>query len=443
MSARNHGKQLADMAVCAPRDKFVERVKAGNHAEVFTRGSSFVASVAMEGRDGRLGPQNPANVGQNSACLQRPRVKGFPVKFMGHVKLHIPGPVEVSEKTLRAFRSPMIGHRGQGFKDLYAKIQPQLQALFSTKQLVFLSTSSAWGVMEGAIRNLVSNRVLCCMCGAFSDKWLDVARRCGKQADAFQVDWGSPIRPEQVEAKLATGQFDALTLIHNETSTGVMSPLAEIAALKKKFPDVMFIVDAVSSFSGAQIEFDVLGIDVLLAGTQKALALPPGLAVFACSPAALAKAATIKDRGYYFDFVEFQKNAEQNMTPSTPTIGHIYALASKLEDIFDEGLEVRYRRHAQLAQLTRQWAAGHGFTLFPEEGFESVTLTCVNNGAKVSGRTVDVAKLQKLVKDQGFLIDGGYGKIKGATFRISNMGDETEATMKQLYAALDAAMKQV
>jgi aspartate aminotransferase-like enzyme len=222
-----------------------------------------------------------------------------------------------------------------------------------------------------------------------------------------------------------------------------MSPLNEIAALKKKFPDVMFIVDAVSSMTALPIRFDELGIDVLLAGTQKAFALPPGLAVFVCSPAALAKAATAKDRGYYFDFVEFQKNAEQSMTPSTPSIGHIYALSSKLDDFFVEGLEARYARHTKLSQMTRDWAAKHGFTLFPEKGFESVTLTCINNGAKPGGRAVDVAKLQKLVKDQGILIDGGYGKIKGLTFRLSNMGDETEATMNQLYAALDNAMKQL
>ena len=181
---------------------------------------------------------------------------------MAHVKLHIPGPVEVSEKTFRALCSPMIGHRGQGFKDLCAKIQPQLQALLSTKQLVYLSTSSAWGVMEGAVRNLVSKKVLNCMCGAFSDKWFDVAQRCGKPAEALQVPWGSPIRAEAVERKLATGQFDALTLIHNETSTGVMSPLAEIAALKKKYPDVMFIMDSVSSMTAVPLAFDALGIDV-------------------------------------------------------------------------------------------------------------------------------------------------------------------------------------
>lgn len=363
--------------------------------------------------------------------------------FMAHVKLHIPGPVEVSEKTLRAFASPMIGHRGQGFKDLYAKIQPQLQQLFSTRQLVYLSTSSAWGVMEGAIRNLVSRKVLNCMCGAFSDKWLDVSLRCGKQAEVLQVPWGSPIRAEDVDKKLASGQFDALTLIHNETSTGIMSPLAEIVSLKRKYPDVMFIVDAVSSMSGVPIKFDELGMDVLLAGTQKAFALPPGLTLFVCSPAALAKAVGLKDRGYYFDFVEFQKNAEQSMTPSTPSIGHVYALASKLEDIFAEGLEARYQRHQHTNQMTRNWAAKHGFTLFPQAGFESITLTCVNNGAKPGGRAVEVAKLQKLVKDQGFLIDGGYGKIKGTTFRVSNMGDETESTMNALFEAMDRGMKQM
>lgn len=337
----------------------------------------------------------------------------------------------------------MIGHRGQGFKDLYARIQPRLQSLLFTRQRVYLCTSSAWGIMEGSLRNLVARKVLCCMNGAFSDKWLDVSRRCGKEAEALQVEWGSPIRAEAIDAKLASGQFDALTLIHNETSTGVMSPLAEIAALKRKYPDVMFIVDSVSSMSATPIHFDELGIDVLLAGTQKAFAMPPGLSVFTCSKAALAKAATLKDRGYYFDFLEFEKNGEANMTPSTPSIAHVFALESKLDDFFTEGLENRFARHARLAQMTRDWARGHGFNLFPEPGYESVTLTCVSNGARPGGRVVDVPKLQKLVKDQGFLIDGGYGKIKGTTFRMSNMGDETEATMKELYAALDSAMKQL
>ena len=223
------------------------------------------------------------------------------------MKLHIPGPVEVSEKTFRAMCAPMIGHRSQDFKELYGKMQPQLQELLATQRLVFLSTSSAWGVMEGAIRNLCNEKLLSCMNGAFSDKWLDVARRSGLNADALQMDWGSPILPEGVDQMLSSGDYDALTLVHNETSTGTMSPLADIAALKAKYPEVMFIVDTVSSMSAMRLPFDELGIDVMLAGTQKAFALPPGLALFVCSEAALGKAEKSPNRGYYFDLLEFQE----------------------------------------------------------------------------------------------------------------------------------------
>ncbi len=362
---------------------------------------------------------------------------------MGHIKLHIPGPVEVSEKTRQAFASPMIGHRSKEFQQLFASLQPQLQQLLYTKRPVFLSTSSAWGVMEGAVRNLVAKRVLNCMNGAFSDKWHDVCKRCGKEAEPLQVPWGSPIRGEQVDRMLATGRFDALTYVHNETSTGVMSPIEELAELKKKYPDVMFIVDTVSSMAAVKLEFDRLGFDVMLAGTQKALALPPGFAIFVCSEAALEKAKTIPDRGYYFDFLEFQKRAEQNMTPTTPSIGHIFALKSKLEEIFAEGLEARFERHRKTAQMVRDWAAKHGFTLYPEPGYESVTLTCINNGAKPGGRVIDVPKFVDLLKKRGFLINAGYGKIKGKTFRVSNMGDETEESMKVLLDAMDDALAEL
>ncbi len=354
-----------------------------------------------------------------------------------HVKLFIPGPIEVSEKTYRALCEPMIGHRSNDFKALYAGIQPKLQTLFGTTRPVFLSTSSAWGVMEGAIRNLVAKKVLNCMCGAFSDKWLDVSKRCGVQADGLQVEWGQPILPAQIEEKLATGEYDALTLIHNETSCGVRNPLAEIAAVMKKFPDVMFIVDTVSSFSTEPIPMDVLGIDVLLTGSQKALALPPGLALFAVSERAMARAKTIEGRGYYFDFVEFAKNQADDMTPSTPAIPHIYALRSKLADIFEEGVEARHARHAKLNALVAEWVRAKGFEFFAPEGYRSVSLTCVKNN-----REVDVAAwIKRLREKYRMVIDGGYGKLKGKTFRISNMGDETEETMRELLAALDDTME--
>src|SRR5476651_1992277 len=358
---------------------------------------------------------------------------------MTHIKLFSPGPIEVSEKTMRAFSKPMIGHRSKDFQALYADIHPKLQQIFFTKQPVFVSTSSAWGVMEGAIRNLVSKKVLTCMSGAFSDKWFDVAKKCGKSAEAYQVDWGQPILPEVIEAKLATGEFDAVTLIHNETSTGTMNPLWEIAAVMKKFPDVQFIVDCVSSFTAMKIPFDELGIDVMLAGTQKALALPAGAAVFTVSEKAYAKAATIKDRGYYFDFLEFKKNQESDMTPTTPSISHFYALQSKLEDIAAEGLENRYARHLENAKVTRAWVKDRGFAFFPKAGYESISLTCVANN-----KNIDVARLISTLKPKhSCIIDGGYGKIKGTSFRISTMGDESTENIRQLLGWLDGCLAEI
>jgi aspartate aminotransferase-like enzyme len=319
---------------------------------------------------------------------------------------------------------------------LYQSIQPDLQALAATKDPVYLSTSSAWGVMEGSLRNVVKKKVLNCMNGAFSDKWYDVALRCGKPATALKFDWGQPVDPEAVRRELATGAYDALTLIHNETSCGCMSDLAAIMKVVREFPDVIAIVDTVSSFSALPIKKDELGIDVLVSGSQKALALPPGLSFLSVSPKALARAATMTDRGYYFDYVEFQKNHEAGMTPSTPAISLIYALRSKLEDIKAEGLENRYARHARLNQTVRDFVFAKGFKLFPKEGYGSVTLNCFANTLGV-----DLAALNKILKSKhGLVIDGGYGKLKGKTFRISNMGDETDETIAAMLRSLDAAL---
>jgi aspartate aminotransferase-like enzyme len=353
-----------------------------------------------------------------------------------HDKLFTPGPVEVSARTMAAFSRLMIGHRGEAFKNLYRDIHPRLQALFYTKQPVFLSTTSAWGVMEGSVRNLVDRGVLCCMCGAFSDKWLDVARRCGKKAEPLQVDWGKHIDPKELDRALASGKFDTVTLIHNETSTGVMNPLPEICCTLAKYPDVILILDTVSSFSAMQIGMDALGIDVLLTGSQKALALPPGFSLFSVSDKAFARAEKQKDRGYYLDFLEFKKQQEGWMTPTTPSIGHVFALQSKLQEIFEEGLDARYRRHAATSALLHDWVKRSGFDFFAEDGFRSKTLTCVANN-----KNIDVLAMAKALREKHHLvIDSGYGKLRGKTFRLSNMGDETEETVSHLLSCLDDCM---
>jgi aspartate aminotransferase-like enzyme len=351
-------------------------------------------------------------------------------------KLFIPGPIAVSEKTLRAMSQPMIGHRSADFVALYQSIQPDLQALVDTTDPVYLSTSSAFGSMEGAIRNVVGKKVLSCMNGAFSDKWHDVALRCGKQAAALKFDWGQPVDPDAVRRELSTGDFDAITIIHNETSCGCMSDLGAVMKVVREFPDVVSIVDTVSSFSALPIRKDELGIDVFITGSQKALALPPGLSLISVSKRALDRAKTITDRGYYFDFAEFQKNHEGGMTPSTPVIPLIYALKSKLEDIKAEGIENRHARHMRLNNMVRDHVLAKGFELFPKAGYGSVTLNCFTNTLNI-----DLPALNKTLKSKHQLvIDGGYGKLKGKTFRISNMGDETDETIAVMLKAFDAAL---
>ena len=335
--------------------------------------------------------------------------------------------------------TPVFGHRSKDFVELYQSVQPGLQKLFATNDPVYISTSSAWGVMEGSVRNVCRKKVLNCMSGAFSDKWYDVSQRSGINADALQFEWGTPIDPEAVHKALSTGQYDAITLIHNETSTGTLNPLEAIMKVVREFPDVISIVDTVSSFTTVPLLKDAWGVDVILTGSQKALAMPPGLSLLSVSERALKRAEQTPARGYYFDFLEFQKNHEKGMTPSTPVIPLIHALKSKIEDIEAEGLENRYARHERLNNLVRDWVARNGFELLPPAEFGSRSLCCVSNT-----REIDIPQLIALLKERHqCVIDGGYGKLKGKTFRISNMGDETDETISQLLQQLDSLLTEV
>jgi len=347
-------------------------------------------------------------------------------------KLFIPGPVDVLPDVLAKMSEPMMGHRGKDFSKLLMSATEKLKRLMFTENTIFVSTSSSTGLMEAAVRNCVSKKCLNLGNGAFSDRWHQITVSNGKEADFVSLDWGKAVTPEIVDEKLSTGEYDALTMVHNETSTGVTSPIYEIAEVVKNH-DVSFLVDTVSSMGGIKVEVDKLGIDVCLFGVQKAMALPPGIAICSVSERAMEKAKTVENRGYYFDFLTFQKYLGKEQTPTTPAIPQLRALDYQLNRILDdEGLENRFSRHREMGDLAREWAKKN-FALFPEdEGHCSDTVTCVKNT-----REIDCSELKSKLAEKGYVFATGYGKLADKTFRIAHMGDRTVEELKEYISAMD------
>ncbi len=349
-----------------------------------------------------------------------------------YMKLFIPGPTHVRDEILEAMATPMIGHRSKEYVALQAEVITKVQRLLYTEKRIFLSTSSSTGLMEGAVRNCVAKKCLNTICGAFSKRWHQITLANGKPADKLEVPMGQAITAEMVDEALSSGEYDAITVVHNETSTGVLNPLCEIAEVVKKYPDVCLLVDAVSSMAGAKIEVDKLSIDVCLAGVQKCFALPAGLAVASISQKALDRAAQVENRGYYFDFLVLQKYLdERGQTPATPAISQIFALNKQMDDILAGGLENRWQRHKEMAAFVQGWARQH-FGLYSDEQYLSPTVTNVHNT-----RGISVADLNAELGKRGAMISNGYGSLKETCFRIAHMGDLTLADLEWLTGQIE------
>jgi aspartate aminotransferase-like enzyme len=354
-----------------------------------------------------------------------------------HKKLFIPGPTEVRPEILQAQAVPMIGHRAPEYAELQRSVTAKLQQTLYTGQRVFLFGASSTGVMEGAVRQCSTRRVLNTVCGAFSRRWHTITAANGIPCDAITVPMGQAITPGQVCDALSTGSYDAVTVVLNETSTGVMNPVREIAALiRAEHPDTLILVDAVSAMAGVQIEFDAWEIDVCLAGVQKCFALPPGLTVCAVSERAMDRSRHVPNKGYYFDFWVNDRYYQRGQTPTTPPISLIQALDVQLDDILAEGLENRWQRHRRMAELVRGWARAR-FRLYSDERYLSNTVTNVENTAGI-----DVAALNAELGRRGAMISNGYGDLKGKCFRIAHMGDLTEQDVTWLLAQIDDILGQ-
>ena len=345
-----------------------------------------------------------------------------------HKKLFIPGPIEVKEDILRKMAMPMIGHRSKEASNLQRDISNNLRKLFFTENEILLSSSSGSGLMEAAVRCCTKERAAIFSIGSFGDRWHEMAVSNGINADLFKSELGSITSPEMVDQVLSTGKYDLVTITHNETSTGVMNPIDEISKVIKKYPQVIFCVDAVSSAAGVKIETDKLGIDICITSSQKALGLPPGLSICTISERAVEKARTVKNRGFYLDLVQLYDTIKKKdyQYPSTPNLSLMFALNYQLELIMEEGLENRFNRHLAMAQYTRNWAKKY-FSLFPDEKYASVTLTTVKNT-----RHISVKELNEQLGKRGFVISNGYGNLKEKTFRIAHMADLTLEDVKEL-----------
>jgi aspartate aminotransferase-like enzyme len=328
---------------------------------------------------------------------------------------------------------PMIGHRSSEFRDLFARVNADLKVLFNTKQHTFVMTCSGTGVMQAALENCVARRVLVTTCGAFSERWFNIAQSLGYEVDHLESEWGSAVDPDELADHLARtrAHYDAVTITHNETSTGVTNDVAALArVVRDEAPDAMILVDAVSSLGGMPVKFDEWEIDVCLASVQKGLALPPGITVVATSERAIERAKKHPYRGTYFDFILYKEKADEDGVPSTPSIPHFYGLARQLDDILrTETLEARYERHRAMRDTTIERTSRFA-RLAADAEHASTTVSALQP-------VKNAEAIRDEMKKRGYTLGGGYGEWKGTTFRIGHMGDVPVAALETMLGELE------
>ena len=330
----------------------------------------------------------------------------------------------------------MMSHRGANSQAFMRSIQTGLQSVFCTERPVFISTSSATGLMEAAVRNAGRTKILSLTNGAFSERFAEIGRACGFEVDTYELPWGQAHDPEVLRGHLESGVYDAITMAHSETSTGVLNDIRALAAVAHDFPDTLVLVDSVTGFGAVEVRPDDWGIDFLLTGSQKAFALPPGLSFGVASHRMMERAKEAPNRGYYFDLLFFQKNHDKDQSPTTPALSVLFALEVQLHRMLTEGMEARWARHAEMARRTWQWVgemrgAGVDVEIVAPERHRSPSVTTVRLPQGVNGPEVTGAVIER-----GWLVGGGYGQLKSTTIRVGHMGDHTMDELEGMLAVL-------
>jgi len=353
---------------------------------------------------------------------------------------YVPGPTEIRPELLAQMTRPIIGHRGRAFEAMFARIEAGLRDVLLTSRPVYVGATSSTGFMEMAIRNLPEGPILSLVNGGFSERFAVVAESCSRQVQRVVVPWGKTFDLNVVEDALRSKGFVAVTVAHSETSTGVLTEPRVIAELAHKY-GALALVDSVSGAAGAELMVDAWQLDFLLTGSQKALALPAGLAFAVASTDYMDRTRTAKNRGFYFDILQYDKYAEKNQTPSTPATSLLYALEAQMGDIGREGIERRWERHLQMQEATIAWVndmvdrRGVNLSVIAPEGSRSPTVSVIALPDGMRGPEVSDA-----IKARGFTVGGGYGDLKETTIRIGHMGDHTVDGVKKCLHACETAI---
>ncbi len=352
----------------------------------------------------------------------------------------LPGPTEVRPEILAAMTKPMIPHRSQEFEDLFVRLQVGLRTVFQTNRPVFVVPASATGMMEAGIRCTEPGPILSLVNGAFSERFAHIAEMCGRTVDRYEVAWGEVHTASQLASYLSKGNYRAISVVHSETSTGALNDIKKLSD-EAHAHGVLCLVDSVSGTGGAELRFDDWQLDYALTGSQKALALPPGLAFSVASDAFIEAAERAETRGVYFDLVEIARFAATGQVPSTPAVSLLYALDAQLESIQAEGMEKRWNRHKAMLEMTSAWLDDcrdrNGIDLknIVDPRHRSPTVSTIQLPKAVSAEDF----LRK-VGSQGIRVAGGYGKLKSRTFRIGHMGDHSPATLQHCLDACQSAI---
>ncbi len=349
--------------------------------------------------------------------------------------LYLPGPTEVREDVIEAMCEPTFGHRMDRMTDLYTTIVEDTKEFLHTDDDVIVLTASGTEFWEATTLNLVEDEMLVPTSGAFSERQADVAERLGKDVDRIEYEWGEAVKPGDVRQALeaTTGDYDAVAVVMNETSTGVRNPVEEIGDLLAEYPDTYFIVDAISCLGGDDIDIEEHNIDAIFTSTQKAFAMPPGLAVCTVSEEAYERELQKESASWYGGFQRaLDYYDRKGQTHSTPAIPLMLAYRKQMKHMLDEGHEARDQRHREMAEYTREWAREH-FDLFAEDGYESRTVTCIENT-----RGIDVAEtIETVSQEYDLVFSNGYGDIGEQTFRIGHMGEHTVESVTELTDAIE------